>query len=320
MNHILVPLNNMDYLDAFIQAGADEFYMGFYDDEWIQEFGDYAEINRMSGFKKGANRYSFCEILENIKKIKNKNKSIYITMNSASYSKSKINKIEYYFKMIKEAGATGVIVSTIQEVELANKYSLETVASTLCAIYNNFTSNFFKKIGATRQILPRDISLNEIEDIVKSNPKVRYEVFLMRNGCQFSDSHCLGFHRPEFGSLCGTLNRASLNIISKEKGFKKRHDIELNSILYTQYYHHISACGLCALYRFVKMGIYAYKIVGRNDMPEGICKDIEIVKKNIEIAKKCKSEDEYLEKMLIQDRSFIGCKKGLGCYYPEVRF
>ena len=320
MNKILVPLKNMDFLDALISAGADEFYMGFRDEGWVELFGDYAEINRMSGFKESANRYTFEEALENIKTIVSKNKAIFITMNSASYSSKKLERLKYYFEKIKEAGASGVIVSTPEEVMLAKEVGINAVASTLCAIYNEYTSEFYNSLGSNRQILPRDMSLEEIEGIVKKEPNIEFEVFLMRNGCQFSDSHCLGFHRKEFGSVCMMVNHSQKSFMTKDRTFMGRHNLEFNNILYSNFYHRAAACGLCALYRFVKLNISAYKIVGRNDNPEEVCRDIELVRKNIEIAKKCNSEEEYLEKMIMPGDVYNGCKKGLGCYYPEIRF
>lgn len=32
--NILVPLNNIEFLKDYINAGAGEFYMGFHDEEW----------------------------------------------------------------------------------------------------------------------------------------------------------------------------------------------------------------------------------------------------------------------------------------------
>ena len=55
---------------AYIAAGAGEFYIGFYDNAWWERFGEYADINRMSGFKKDANPYSLEEVGEIIKNVK----------------------------------------------------------------------------------------------------------------------------------------------------------------------------------------------------------------------------------------------------------
>ena len=320
MNKILTPLSNIKYLDELIDHGAEEFYLGFYDASWDEEFGTYREINRMSGFKEGANIYSFEDCLNAVNEIIKRGKSVYVAINSSSYSKDEIEKIKYYLRKIKEAKATGVIVSTIKEVEYAKEIGLESIASTLCGIYNDQISKYYKKAGCFHQVLPRDLSLDEIESIVSKNKDVKYEVFIMRNGCQFSDSHCLGFHKKEFGSTCGMLRRITQMIHSTRKDFEGRNEVEYNNILFRDYFHLTASCGLCALYRFNKMGIYAYKIVGRNDSAAEVSLDVEIIKKNIEIAMQSKTEEEYLKNMKLPLNSYIGCKKGLGCYYPEIRF
>ena len=101
--------------------------------------------------------------------------------------------------------------------------------------------------------------------------------------------------------------------------FENIHDIRANSYLYNQGFHH-DTCGMCALYRFNKMGISSLKIVGRADKPEGVLHDIELTHKNIEILKECRTEQEYLEKMIFPSNSETQCLMGLSCYYPEVRF
>lgn len=319
MNRILVPLNNRARLKELIDAGAEEFYMGFHDDEWVKEFGDFTEINRMSGFKKYANPYSFTELLEIAKEIKSYGKYIFITINSASYSQKELDKLKQYFIEFKKANIDGVIVSTPELTILAKECGIEPVASTMCGIFNADIVAYYKKLGMKRMILPRDLSLDEIEAIIKAHPDVSYEVFLMRNGCQFSDSHCLGFHR-EKGSICGMLNGSLYRTNARDTDFKSQHDFELNNSLYVKCFHRIAACGLCALYRFYKLGVSAYKIVGRSENPKGIITDVKIVKENLKIIESCSSEEEYLKKMKMPENARDACKLGLSCYYPEIRF
>ncbi len=321
MNRILVPLNNRERIKDYTSVGADEFYMGFYDNAWIEKCGEYSEINRMSGFRDYANRYQFNEILDIVKAVKDCDKAAYVTINSAIYSQHELNVLHEYFDRIHHAGADGVIVSTPELVKMAIEHKLNPVASTMCGIYNNDIVSFYKDLGANRMIVPRDLSYSEIEDMVNQNPTVEFEVFLMRNGCQFSDSHCLGFHRPECGSMCGTLNGGNVHLNSVVgDDFKSRHDIELNNMIYRGLWHKRASCGMCALYRFVNLNIAAYKIVGRADNENEVMRDIQLVRYNIEVAKSSATEDEYLKKMQLLDRSFDGCKLGMGCYYPEIRF
>ena len=70
----------------------------------------------------------------------------------------------------------------------------------------------------------------------------------------------------------------------------------------------------------MKLGITAGKIVGRSDEWQNICEDIRLIKQNVEIAKQCQSEEEYLDKMIFPNGHEIMCKMGLSCYYPEIRF
>jgi U32 family peptidase len=316
---ILVPLNNMEHIDDYIASGAGEFYIGFHDEEWTSKFGDYADINRMSGFKENANPFSLEEVLDIIEEVKKKEKYIYVTFNSSIYSEEQLNQIKKYFIVLKEGGVDGVIVSCIELVEIADKLELPVVVSTISGVYNTLIARFYKDRGASRIIIPRDLSVEEIETIVKEVPGVEYEVFMMRNGCIFSDANCLGMHRNECCSICGSLINATSHIQIKDEDIIKRQKIELNDLIYTKSFHE-NACGLCSIYRFVKMNITACKIVGRTDEWKNICNDIHYVKQNIEIAKNCNSQEEFLERMQLPDEKRLMCELGLSCYYPEMRF
>ncbi len=309
----------MEHIDDYIEAGAGEFYIGFYDEEWWRKYGEYADINRMSGFRKKANPFSIEEVVEIIKNVRKKGVLIYVTFNSSIYSEEQLNDIRKYFIILKEAEVDGVIVSCIELVELAKEYDLPAVVSTISGVYNTQIAKFYQEHGAKRIIIPRDLSVDEIEQIVTQVPEAEYEVFMMRNGCMFSDSNCLGMHRNEQCSICGSLVSAPNEIHIKNDSFEKRHQVEWNDQLYTRSFHEY-ACGLCSIYRFVQMNIAACKIVGRSDEWSNVCRDIQYVKQNIEIASECKSQEEFLKRMQLPEESRVMCKMGLSCYYPEMRF
>ncbi len=362
----LVPLNNVEHIDDYIEAGAGEFYLGFYDEAWHDQFGEYADINRLTGFKKNANPYNLEEVINIIEDTKKKGVMMYVTFNASVYSQAQLDYMVRYMERLKATSLDGVIVSCPELVEMASKLGMNVVVSTISATYNEDTVKFYRDLGAKRIILPRDLSMDEIESIVKAVPDVEYEVFLMRNGCRYSDGNCLGFHRKriilprdlsmdeiesivkavpdveyevflmrngcrysdgnclgfhrsEMSAICGCLGGAHRTLQYEKNDFKTRHEVELNDILYTKFFHS-NACGLCSVYRFVKMGIAAGKIVGRSDEWQYICRDINLIKQNVEIAKKCESEEEYLDKMILPEDEAMMCKLGLSCYYPEVRF
>ena len=214
---ILVPLNNAELLQKYIDAGADEFYIGFHDLQWSEKFGKYADINRMSGFGMNANRYSFEEILRIAKRIKINNKSVFITLNANTYSEEQIDYIlREYVPGFLETNVDGVIVSDLALAKKMLNLGVNPVASTMCSIYNSDIGNYYVANGVQRIILPRDISLAEIESISQNIYNSKIEVFFMRNGCVFSDGYCLGMHRPECGATCGMIRNHSRNIITNK--------------------------------------------------------------------------------------------------------
>ena len=317
---ILVPVNNAESVDKYISAGADEMYLGFHDEKWISRFGKYSDINRMSGFSERANSFSFEALLNIIKEIKSKGRSVYITFNANEYSYEQVCYIkENYFASLKTAGVDGVILSDINLIQSATDAGLAPVASTMCAVYNEDIAEVYRSVGVRRMILPRDLNINEIKSICKKLPDVHFEAFFMRNGCIFSDCYCLGMHRPECGATCTYTRYCDRNYTHDYKEFKDYNAVEVNDYLYRTAFH-IEACAMCALYRLKSIGIKSLKIVGRADEVDSVCRDIELTRRNIEIMENSSTENEYLKKMIFPDNFPQKCREGLSCYYPEIRF
>lgn len=317
---ILVPLNNENDIIRFRDAGAHEFYLGFHDDSWHNRFGEFADINRMSGFKKLANNYSFQGILQLIPKINAAGVASFVTFNANAYSRQQIDFISHeYFPQLKQCNLDGVILSDLSLIRAAIKHGLSPVGSTMLGIYNSDIAKFYRDEGVSRIILPRDLSLDEITSISAQVPDVEKEVFFMRNGCIFSDCYCLGTHRPECGSTCSFIRKSPMFVTTDLSSFAFRNNVEFNNTVYNHFFH-TDACGMCALYRLKEAGISSLKIVGRADNHNSVIKDIQLTKQNISIAASCKSEEEYLNKMAFPDNAKTKCQMGLSCYYPEVRF
>ena len=317
--NILVPLNERACLAEYIAAGANEFYLGFGDDAWTSTFGEYADINRMSGFRKRANQYSFEEMIDVIADIKASGQRAFITMNANTYSKAEIEYIaRHYVPAIREVKADGIIASDPNLIKVALAEGVEPVASTMLGIYNSDIARYYLEMGMRRMILPRDLSLDEICTITTKTPEVEYEVFFMRNGCAFSDGFCLGMH-GECGSTCEFIRNHLKRIHTTYTDFEDVHAFDVNDYLYSSAFHR-HACGMCALYRMISYNVSSLKIVGRADIYKAVCDDIRLTRDNIEIAHSCATEEEYLKRMIFPDGFNRKCMMGFSCYYPEVRF
>ncbi len=317
---ILVPFKDEDFLDDLRSAGADEFYYGFYDPRWSERFGEFCDINRMTGFKHIANPFDFEKAVEMTKRIKDIGGGAFLTLNANVYGKEQIAYVrEHYLPALKEAGIDGIIASDLNLARAIVEEGLEPVASTMCAIYNSDIARVYRDAGFKRLIVPRDLSLEEINRIIKEVPDIQFEVFFMRNGCAFSDCYCLGTHRKGTGATCAFIRHHPKTFMTGIKDFGRRRLVDENNKLYNEDFHD-HTCGLCALYDLNKSGVGSLKIVGRSDNPRGIIDDIHLIRDNIEVLDSSGSRKDYLKNMVLPGDSSRLCYSGLSCYYPEVRF
>lgn len=323
----LVPLNNADALERFKEAGVEEIYVGFHDEGWERRFPD-AELNRMSGFGIQANPFDFEQMCVQLDRARNLGLRGYVCFNASTYTPDQTDHIAHaYLPLLEQSGAEGIIVSGQGLIASALNCGLAVTVSTIAGIYNAKLAAHYRDCGATRLILPRDLSSDEIAQIVQAVPEVEYEVFMMRNGCLFSDSHCLGCHRAGEPSLCTSLRTGQHRMwLTNDPRNADAADCQSfleraweNEQLLNEQYHR-RTCGLCAVWRFEQLGISAYKVVGRGDDIDDLCFDAALVVRNIGIARSCRSEEEYLRYMeLPRDPATLCGMQGLSCYYPELR-
>ncbi len=321
----LVPLNSAELLPRLHEAGVGEIYVGFHDDVWDARFGN-AELNRMSGFGREANPFDFAQMCEQLARTRELGMRGFVCFNASSYTAEQRAFIqEAYLPGLMQSGAQGVILSSQALVGAVRDAGLDAVISTVAGVFNSRLAAYYADLGATRIILPRDLSIFEIESIVQAQPQLQYEVFMMRNGCMFSDSHCLGCHRGGKPSLCMSLRTADWSIQLYDHGTQAADEAFLgrareNEWLLNTYYHR-RTCGLCALWRFEQLGIAAYKVVGRGDDADDLVADAALVVRNTAIARDCASEEEYHERMELPREPETLCGyNGLSCYYPEISF
>lgn len=314
---ILVPFNNEQFLPAFLDSGAEEFYMGFYDPEWTEVFGEYSDINRLSLFQDIANRYTIEDIGRISERLHASGASLFITMNAPGYNEEQLEWISGYLKKLKRYSVDGVITGISELVPMIREEGMTAVGSTMCGIMNRDLASWYRKQGMQRLILPRELSSSEIADIIQAEPELEYEVFIMRNGCHYEDHQCLGLHGGEKGALCYSIRHGEARIMTREDYYKEAM-IDTHEKFCSQF--HVFACGQCAVYRFMEMGVNALKIVGRLDDMQDVLMDIRLTAENIRIASQCSSEEEYLRYMRLPGDPEVYCCNGFSCYYPEIRW
>ena len=294
------------------------YYMGISLAEWNKRFGMHDDLNRMSEFRSTANTNGF-DVVKHVCDAAGQN-DVYVTINAGCYSCEQLDYLDEIIMHLANIGVTGIIAGDPYVVNIIKKYRLKAVASTMVGVYNAEIAAFCRDIGFDRLILPRDLTIEEIAEIVNRVPNVEYECFLMRNGCRYSDSNCLGRHSDKYGAICTYLDKSKTTFCStKPLNFIQHEKILFNHLAFSQAYQK-QACGMCAIWDVMKNGITAGKIVGRADGFDALVNDIICAEENIEISGQCYSRYDYLTQMKMPYNYDSICYRGCNCYYPEIRF
>jgi len=240
---LLAPAGNFPMLVAAINAGADAVYFG------LKEFS----------MRAGAENFSLLD-LQLINKLCNeKGIKKYLTLNTIIYD-SELSKIEKIIKKVKNK-VDAIICWDLSVIELCRKYKIPFHVSTQASVSNSSSAEFYKKLGAERIILARELNLNQIKKISKI---IDVECFAHGAMCVAVSGRCFTsqflFGKSANRGECLHPCRRSYIIRDKQEGY----ELELDNDKV------MSAKDLCTLPFIEKMkqsGITSFKIEGRNRDP-----------------------------------------------------
>ncbi len=238
---LLAPAGDFCSLRAAVDAGADAIYFG------IKDFNmrDSAKNFELRDLKK------IREICGNIK--------MYLTLNIVIYD-GELAKVEKIVKRAKDF-VDAIICWDFGVIELCRRYNVPFHVSTQASVSNLSSVKFYKKLGAKRIVLARELSLKQIKKISKI---IDIECFCHGAMCVAVSGRCfmsqfsygLSANRGQCAQLC----RRSWDLIDDDG---KRLKLENSRVM--------SAKDSCALPFIDKMkvaGIKSFKIEGRNRSPE----------------------------------------------------
>jgi len=228
-------------LVAAINAGADAVYFG------LQEFS----------MRYGSKNFTLKD-LDKINSMCGKVKK-YLTLNTIIYDEE-ITQLEKLIKKVK-GKVDAVICWDLSVIQLCKKHKIPFFISTQASISNSKTAEFYKKLGAKRVILARELNLKQIKKISKVLP---VETFAHGAMCVAVSGRCFTsqflFGKSANRGQCLHPCRRSYIVKDKQEGY----ELELKNDKV------MSAKDLCTLPFVEKMkqaGIISFKIEGRNRDP-----------------------------------------------------
>lgn len=172
---ILSPAGNIKSIIAAINGGADAVYFG----------------GKSFNARQNAGNMTNEEIKEAVELCHSQGVKVYVTLNILIKNKE-IEELVAFLNFLKDLEIDGLIVQDIGIIYLIQKYfpEFKLQTSTQASVYGLEGVLFFERLGFTRVVLPREMSLKEVSKIKK---KVKTELKIFCHGalCFAYSGQCL---------------------------------------------------------------------------------------------------------------------------------
>ncbi len=263
---LLVPAGDFDCVRAGVQNGADCIYFG---------------ANLFSA-RANAKNFDLAELKEAIRYCKIRNVKTNLTLNTLLTDSEFSDAIE----LAKNAYEFGIDAIIVQDLGLAkylinNFPNLEVHASTQMSVHNLEGVLELQKLGFSRVVLSREVSLSEIE-YIRKNCSVDLEIFIHGALCISYSGQCL------FSSLVGGRSgnrgkcaqpcRLPYELLENDKKIDNGYLLSPRDL-----------SSLELLPNLIKLGINSFKIEGRMKTPDYVATVTKIYRKYIDLA--CSGEN-----------------------------
>ncbi|MDO4467684.1 MAG: U32 family peptidase [Bacillota bacterium] len=292
---ITVGMGSIDEYISFVEAGADEVFIG-YVPSYMKEF---SALNRREVYFSNVQIGARSELQILSRMVDKYRIPVSITMNSLSYPESMYPYIKRMIDECLEDGFDTFIVADIHLLEYLKKERiLERIRvhiSGEIGELNSYTLKYLSSFSPSRIIFHRKVSL---ENMVKlSTMNLEYEAFVLNENCHFHGGYCQSLHCDSLSHMC-------------HLPYRMEKEVETQFVEYEGLGS--SGCGLCALWQLEQIGIQYGKLVSRGNFVENTIEDIMSLKRALAIVKECLSEQEYVERMKKELFSY-GCSGQ--CYF-----
>ena len=160
---LLAPAGNRAKLNCALYFGADAVYVG----------------GKNFSLRSFADNFGEDELASAIKYAHSLGKKVYVTVNIFAKNRDE-GRLKDYFAYLLAAGADAAIISDPGVFYLCKKSApgLNVHISTQANINSAAAVRFWHDLGATRAILARELSLEEIADIHAAVPEIELEAFV----------------------------------------------------------------------------------------------------------------------------------------------
>lgn len=237
---VLAPAGSLDKLKVAILYGANAVYVGG------QKFG----------LRTAAENFTLDELREGLSFAHERGAKVYVVLNSFLHDKD-LAELPDFVRYLEEIGTDAVIVSDLGVIQTVREHSQIPVhISTQASSLNVQSAHLWKKAGASRIVLGREVSVKEAGKI-RREADIEIEMFVHGSMCMAYSGHCVisNFTQGRDSNRGGCAHSCrfeysleGLDTLEKKKAyFMSSKDLE----------------GLRVLPEFIVEGIDSLKIEGR---------------------------------------------------------
>ena len=175
MTEVLSPAGDLERLKWALMYGADAVYIGGY---------NYS-------LRANANNFSIEDITEGVEFAHSLGKKVYVTVNILFHNED-LEGLTEYLTTLSDIGVDAFIVSDLAVIKRIRELNLkpEIHISTQESSVNKLAVKFWESVGATRVVLGRECSKEDILDI-KNNTNAELEVFIHGAMCTSYSGRCV---------------------------------------------------------------------------------------------------------------------------------
>ena len=173
---LLAPAGDMEKLQTALHFGADAVYFA----------------GKNYGLRAMSSNFTEDEMVDAIKLVHSHNKKAYVTLNVYARNND-FEGLGDYVKYLQDIGVDAVIVSDLGVFDTVKKHApkLEIHISTQSNTTNKYSAGFYKTLGASRVVLARELSIDEIKEIKNHNKDLELECFVHGAMCISYSGRCL---------------------------------------------------------------------------------------------------------------------------------
>ena len=174
---LLIPASNLEVLRIAVMYGADAVYIG----------------GEAFGLRAKAKNFTLEDMKEGVEFAHAHNVKVYVTANILAHNYD-LDGARKYFEELKKVGPDALIISDPGMFTIAKEVlpDIDIHISTQANNTNYMTYNFWWKMGASRVVTARELSLNEIKQIRAHIPdEMEIETFMHGAMCISYSGRCL---------------------------------------------------------------------------------------------------------------------------------